>query len=111
MQICYEYSSHMGPAGLMLKGFKEMYDSGHGCPDTDFTNLGFEEKPTPASIAKARSHAQDAEQMDMWDPKAALQRVRPFHDAHPQSPASTSACWLNGRILLEMLVFREGRQI
>ena len=70
MQICYEYASHMGPAGLMFEGFQEMYDSGHGCPDTDYTNLGYSDDPTPASIAKAKSSAREAETIDVWDPTA-----------------------------------------
>ena len=70
MQICYEYASHMGPAGLMFEGFQEMYDSGHGCPDTDYTNLGYSDDPTPASIAKAKSSAREAETIDIWDPTA-----------------------------------------
>lgn len=74
MQICYEYSSHMGPAGLMFEGFQDMYDSGHGCPDTDYTNLGYSDNPTPASIAKAKSSAREAETIDIWDPTAFQQQ-------------------------------------
>lgn len=76
MQICYEYASNMGPAGLMFEGFKEMYDSGHGCPDADYTNLGYSEDPTPASIAKAKSSARETEVIDIWDPTAAHDQVR-----------------------------------
>ena len=76
MQICYEYASSMGPAGLMFEGFKEMYDGGHGCPDADYTNLGYSDDPTPASIAKAKSSARETEVIDIWDPTAVHDQVR-----------------------------------
>ena len=77
MQICYEYASHMSPAGLMFTGFKEMYDCGHGCPDTDYSNLGYKEDPTPASIAKAEAKAEQLQIIDIWDPTANAQQVQP----------------------------------
>lgn len=87
MQICYEYASHMGPAGLMFEGFQEMYDSGHGCPDTDYTNLGYSADPTPASIAKAKSSAREAETIDIWDPAASQQQQQGEAAAAKAGPA------------------------
>ena len=76
VQICYEYASHMGPAGLSFGGFQGMYDNGHGCPETDYSNLGYKDDPTPASIAKAKREARDTESIDIWDPSAVQQQVR-----------------------------------
>ena len=89
VQICYEYSSHMSPSGLMFEGFKEMYDSGHGCADTDYTNLGYSNDPTPATIAKAKSSARDTDSIDIWDPTAVQQQVR--LDQHAASGLILSA--------------------
>lgn len=83
MQICYEYASHMSPAGLMFTGFKEMYDCGHGCPDADYSNLGYKEDPTPASIAKAEADAERLQKIDIWDPTANVQQVQPTSRAFP----------------------------
>ncbi|CAK0785712.1 hypothetical protein CVIRNUC_008923 [Coccomyxa viridis] len=73
-QICYEYASFMGPAGLMFKGFKEMYDSGHGCPDTDYSNLGYDATPGTANLATATALAQVARAIDVWDPDGAARK-------------------------------------
>ncbi len=77
MQICYEYAGHMGPAGLMFTGFKEMYDCGHGCPDADYSNLGYREDPMPASIVKADAQAEQLPKVDIWDSPAKAQQVHP----------------------------------
>ncbi len=77
----------MGPAGLSFGGFKDMYDNGHGCPETDYSNLGYKDDPTPASIAKAKRDAQDTESIDIWDPSAAQQQVRQLnHNAITNCP-------------------------
>ena len=88
MQICYEYASFMGPAGLMFKGFKEMYDSGHGCPDTDYSNLGYDATPGTANLATATALAQVARAIDVWDPDGAARKARPLSPNVTQAPAA-----------------------
>ena len=92
-QICYEYASFMGPAGLMLEGFKEMYDSGHGCPDTDYSNLGYDATPGTANLATATALAQVARAIDVWDPDGAARKARPLSPNVTQAPRSLCHTW------------------
>ena len=82
VQICYEYASFMGPAGLMREGFKEMYDSGHGCPDTDYSNLGYDATPGTANLATATALAHVARAIDVWDPEGAARKARPLSQSN-----------------------------
>lgn len=53
LQVCLEYSEHVGKAGLTEEGLRAMYESGNGNVDDDYEALGFmvdEDNPEQACL-------------------------------------------------------------